>query len=141
IDQTDSLFQLYQEAIQSTSVEFELVLATDSEEESIQAVKDGNFKALVVLSLNEEQLPEATFYANQITHSRLQMELEQQLQQLKTVLVTEQAGIDQETMTRISEPVGFHVVALDEAAKTEEELSQARGIVYIMLFLLYMAVI
>src|SRR5699024_11127574 len=38
-------------------------------------------------------------------------------------------------------PISFQTKALDKDAKTDEELSQARGIVYIMLFVLYIAVI
>ncbi|MUV38722.1 uncharacterized protein JNUCC1_02593 [Lentibacillus sp. JNUCC-1] len=55
-------------------------------------------------------------------------------------MATEQAGIDQSTLADIQTPVSFEKVALDETAKTDEELNQARGIVYVMLFLLYMSV-
>src|SRR5699024_1040291 len=53
----------------------------------------------------------------------------------------EQAGFDEATLESINEQVAFEKVALDEGTKTEEELNQARGIVYVMLFVLYMAVI
>src|SRR5699024_8755583 len=67
--------------------------------------------------------------------------LEQQLQQVKTTIAAEQAGFDEATLESIYEQVTFEKIALDEETKTDEELSQARGIVYVMLFVLYMAVI
>ena len=63
------------------------------------------------------------------------------MQQLKVAITTEQGGVDEATLMDINEPISFEKVALDEAAKTDEELNQARVIVYIMLFVLYMAVI
>src|SRR5690625_699404 len=41
----------------------------------------------------------------------------------------------------MNEPVNLEKLAVDESAKTEEELNIARGIVYVMIFILYMAVI
>src|SRR5690625_5514468 len=67
--------------------------------------------------------------------------IERQLQQIKTSIVTEQAGIDEMLLSEIYSEVPFETIALDEAAKTDEELSEARGLIYIMLFVLYMAVI
>src|SRR5699024_943785 len=66
--------------------------------------------------------------------------IENQLQQFKVALATERAGIDESTFALIYEEVPFETVALDETAKTEEELSGTRGIVYVMLFLLYLTV-
>ncbi len=97
-------------------------------------MQDEDYTALVTLSLNSKQLPEAVYYANNIAEAGQQTVIEQQLQQLKVAAATEQAGIDQATITEIYKPVTFDKVALDEDAKTSEELNQARGIVYVMLF-------
>src|SRR5690625_6503776 len=67
--------------------------------------------------------------------------IEQQLQQIKTSIVTEQAGIDEMLLAEIYSEVPFETIALDEAAKTDEELSEARGLINIMLFVLDRAVI
>src|SRR5690625_2889909 len=67
--------------------------------------------------------------------------IEQQLQQIKISLVTVEAGIDESVLEQMNEAVPFETIALNEDAKTEEELSEARGIIYIMLFVLYMAII
>ncbi|AUJ25707.1 ABC transporter permease [Virgibacillus dokdonensis] len=141
IDETDELFKPLAENVEQTNEDIELALYEDTEEKAKQAVEEEDYAALILLSKNEKQLPEATYYANSISESSLQTTLEQQLQQLKIMYATEQAGVDPATLAMINEPVVFDTIALDESAKTEEELNQARGIVYIMLFLLYMTVI
>ncbi|MEF2293860.1 MULTISPECIES: ABC transporter permease [Virgibacillus] len=141
IDETDELFKPLAENVEQANEDIELALYEDTEEKAKQAVEEEDYAALILLSKNEKQLPEATYYANSISESSLQTTLEQQLQQLKIMYATEQAGVDPATLAMINEPVVFDTIALDESAKTEEELNQARGIVYIMLFLLYMTVI
>ena len=44
-------------------------------------------------------------------------------------------------LQKLYEPVSFEKIALEENAKTEEELNQARGLVYVLLFIIYFAVI
>ncbi|API91093.1 MULTISPECIES: ABC transporter permease [unclassified Virgibacillus] len=141
IDETNELYKPLTENMKQTSEEIELTLYDGTEEEAKQAVEEEDYTALIVLTMNENKLPQATYYANSISQSSLQTTLEQQLQQLKAMYATEQAGVDPVALAMINEPVTFDTVALDKSAKTEEELNQARGIVYIMLFLLYITVI
>src|SRR5699024_8082869 len=62
-------------------------------------------------------------------------------QQLKVEVAIERAGIDQELLSSIYEPVAFQTVALDQKAKTDEELHQARSIVTVMVIVMYLVVI
>lgn len=141
MDESDILFTPLKESIEATNEDVELIAFDKSEKQAKEAVKEGDYEALITLKLNDDQLPEATYFANTITDSGLQMEMEQQIQQLKVATATEQAGIDETKLAAIYAPVSFETIALDKSAKTTEELSQTRGIVYVMLFLLYMAVI
>src|SRR5699024_1166543 len=86
-------------------------------------------------------MPEAHYYADNITNANVQMKIEQQLQKVRDAMATEQAGTDQATPQNVNTPVTLQTKALDKDAKSYEELTQARGIVYIMLFVLYIAVI
>ncbi|MFD2761071.1 ABC transporter permease [Lentibacillus juripiscarius] len=141
LDETGQLFTPLEKSVEGTSDELDLVAFEGTKEDGKEAVQDEDYTALVTLSLNSKQLPEAVYYANNIAEAGQQTVIEQQLQQLKVAAATEQAGIDQATITEIYKPVTFDKVALDEDAKTSEELNQARGIVYVMLFLLYISVI
>ncbi|MFD1849993.1 ABC transporter permease [Oceanobacillus bengalensis] len=141
IDESDALTETLSMSVEATNEDMEIVPFDGTEEDGKQAVQDEEFEALIVLSLNENQLPEATYYANNISDTSNQMFFEQQLQQIKVAIATQQSGIDAQAFAEINEPIAFDSVALDETAKTSEELNQARGIVYIMLFVLYMAVL
>src|SRR5690625_1840692 len=140
IDESDEIFTPLQSSVAQVDENIELILYEKSVEEGKTAVQGEEYEALIVLNM-EDNVPTATYYENKASGSSVEMTLEQQLQQIKTAIATEQAGIDEATLAAIYEEVQFEKIALDEATKTDEELNQARGIVYIMLFVLYMAVI
>ncbi|MDY0406256.1 ABC transporter permease [Virgibacillus sp. 179-BFC.A HS] len=139
IDQSQSYYPMLKDSMAKND-DIELVPFKESIEKAKEAVKDDKYDALLELRTNEAKLPAATFYANNIASSSIQEHLQEKIQEIKTAIATNQAGLDQETVQKIYAPVEFDKVALDKSAKTEEELNQARGIVYIMLFILYMAV-
>lgn len=141
IDKSETLFSPLKKGVEKASSELKLVAFDDSIEAGKKAVQDEKYAALVTLSLNDKKLPEATYYASNIAGTGEQSVIKQQLQKLKVATATQQAGIDQTTISKIYAPVSFNEVALAENAKSGKELSQARIIVYVMLFVLYMAVI
>ncbi|SDJ89069.1 ABC transporter permease [Sediminibacillus albus] len=141
LDETDTVFTPLQESVANTSEDVVLRSYEGTAEEAKDEVMDGEYEAFLSISMNEENLPEAEFYANQIASSSLSENLQQQMQQIKVAMATTDAGIDQAALEKIYEPVPFETIALQETAKTEEELSEARGLVYIILFMLYISVI
>jgi ABC-2 type transport system permease protein len=110
-------------------------------EEGKSQVLQGEYEALVTINLNNEGLPEATYYAKNITDAELQMEVQQKLQQLKVTIATAQLGIDGAAMAEVFSPIALDKIAIDDSGKSEEEMNQARGIVYMMVTLLYIAVL
>lgn len=141
IDDTKQLLESLAESVAQIEEDITLVDYGGTEEEGKEMVQSDEADGLLLLDSDEQGLPRATYFENNAAESSTQALLEQQLQQLKTAIATEQAGIDEATLATIYEAVPFEKIALDEATKTDEELNQARGIVYIMLFVLYMAVI
>lgn len=110
-------------------------------EDAKSEVEEGEYQSVVQIEQNAEELPEATYYANQIANTGNSEPVRQAVQQLKVQKVTEQANVDPVIIEQISAPVSFDLVALEESAKTAEELSQTRGLVYVMLFFMYFSVI
>ncbi|MBC5636616.1 ABC transporter permease [Ornithinibacillus sp. BX22] len=139
LDESGELFDLM--IIQENNDELILEPFIQSLEEGKALVSDGSYDALITLDLNQEGLPEATFYAKNMSDSQLQTKVQQQLQQLKTTLATAQLGIDQVAINEVFSPIAMDTVALNESGKSAEEMNQARGIVYVMLILLYIGVI
>src|SRR5699024_9055072 len=63
------------------------------------------------------------------------------LDPLVNMSANKESGVDAETLENIYADMTFEHVALDESAKTEEELNSTRGIIYVMLFVLYITVL
>lgn len=141
VDESGQLFAPLEESIKAADSSIQLVHFEDTMEAGKKAVQDEEFEGLLKLDVNDQSMIEATYYENEAAQSSTQTVLEQQLQQIKIALATEQAGIDEATLAAIYAEIPFEKIALDETAKTDEELNEARGIVYVMLFVLYMAVL
>ncbi|GAB3790231.1 ABC transporter permease [Virgibacillus kimchii] len=141
IDESGEFLESFSQQVENAGESVEIIAYDGTEEEAKEMVQEGEFDALMTLEADEEGIPGATYYANSVSGNGNQLMLEQQFQQLKVAIATQQSGMDEQALADIYAPASFQTVALDEGSRTEEELSQARGIVYIMLFLLYMAVI
>lgn len=141
IDHSDMLFEPLKSGFEPLLDDVELVLYIKSEANGQDAVIDGDYEALLVLDVDASGFPVAQYYSNDAIVTEKESMILQQLQQIKSMIVYEKAGIDAEVLTLLNEPFKFEKTSLDETAKTEEELFQAQGIVYVMLFVLYMTVL
>lgn len=141
LDPSNQLFEPLKENVEKASENTELVIYKGSEEEAKHAVQEEEYEAFVLLTLNDDQLPEATYFASNVASSMEQQIIQDQLQQLKVGIAVEQAGMDQDIIDTIYGPVHFNAVSLDKAAKTDEELTQARVVVTFMVILMYLVVI
>lgn len=139
IDESEVLFDAFETSI--AEKDWVVTKLTTSIEEGKQAIMEEKYTALVTINMNENGLPEAAYYANNISDSQLVGDVQQALQQLKVRIATEQLGIEQAQIMDIFSPIPFEKISLDRNSKSEEELNQARGIVYVMLLLLYIAVL
>lgn len=141
IDETNMLFEPLQQSIKAANSDAELVLYKDGEKKAQSEVEKGTYKGLLILSFNQEQLPAATYKSMTIADSTLPAELQSSLQQIKTQRAASKIKLSSEQLAKLYEPVSFQKVALEKNAKTEEELNQARGLVYVLLFVIYFSVI
>ncbi len=108
-----------------------------SEQQLKTEVEEGNIDAYLVL---EDQLS-ARYVAESATDSAEAAELENALQSLQTATVAEQLELEETELARLFAPVAMEREALVESSKSQEELSQARGLVYILIMVIYIAVI
>jgi ABC-2 type transport system permease protein len=141
VDESGQLYEPFKEQVTVVNKEIELSLFRGSEEEAVKAVEKDQYIGMIHIKNNQENLPEATYKAMSITDSTTYGELQTALQQLKTMIAASQINLTQDQLQKLYEPVVFEKVALEKNAKTEEELNQARGLVYVMLFVIYFAVI
>ncbi|MCL6587936.1 MAG: ABC transporter permease [Anoxybacillus sp.] len=142
IDETGALYKPLQAQLAKNKEEkIELKLFHGTEKEAKQRVRKETWDAFLTIAYDDKQLPRATYYANTIADSATARTLEQSLQQLKTALATAKIGLTPEQVKQLYEPVAFQKMALEKSAKTEEELQQARGLVYAIVFAMYMFVL
>ncbi|WHY87664.1 ABC transporter permease [Neobacillus novalis] len=141
LDESGQLYEPFKKQVNTINKDINLTLYQGSEKEAEKAVEKGDFKGVIQLRYNNEKLPEATFKAMGIADSALFTDLQTGLQQLKTMLAASQINLAPAQLQKLYEPVSFEKFALEKNAKTEEELNQARGLVYVLLFIIYFSVI
>lgn len=141
IDETGVLFDPFQNQLKAIDKDIQLKKFTGDKTKADKQVQNGDFDGVLVLSNNQENLPAAVYRSLTNSNTSLLSSLENGLQQMKTQMAATQMNLSQEQLTKLYEPVSLKKVALEKDAKTEEELSQARGLVYVLLFVIYFAVI
>jgi ABC-2 type transport system permease protein len=141
LDETGQLYAPLKEQMSALNKNLQLTEFDGTEKEAEKAVEEGEYAGFVQLRYDAEQLPEATFKAMSVADSSLYTDLQAGLQQMKTMVAASKINLTGEQLQQLYEPVSFEKIALEENAKTEEELDQARGLVYVLLFVIYFAVI
>lgn len=141
IDQTNELFQGLEENLRIINERIQLERFSGTIDEGIERVKSEEVDGLLIVNYDEEQLPIGTYHAMTIVEQSVPVQIEQALQTIKQTLLTERLNIDEAEIAEIFAPVSFEKIALDESAKSEHELNQARVFVYILLFIIYFTVI
>ncbi|QFT88252.1 ABC-2 family transporter protein [Bacillus sp. THAF10] len=112
-----------------------------SEAEAEEKVTNGEYVGFLIVTADSEGLPSGTFKAASITDTETLMQVESMLQQVKNEMATSKLGLTQEQIAQLYTPISFDVMPLEDSAKSAEELDQARGLVYVLLFVIYFSVI
>ncbi|WP_170006632.1 ABC transporter permease [Bacillus fonticola] len=141
VDEANGLFPVLMDQVSVMDPELELVEGTEDLAALQARVSEGEYEALVVLRADENNLPEATWYANDLMTTSTLTTVETSLQEIKRVFTAQQLDLTAEEVASLNEPVSVERVALEEGAKSEEELNETEGIVYVILFVMYMVVI
>lgn len=141
LDETEQLYEPLKTAVTALNKDLKLERYEGDIAKAESDVKEEKYAGMLVLSLNDEKLPEAQFKAMSIADSTVYADIQTSMQQIKTTLAASQINLTPEQLQKLYNPVVFEKIALEENAKTEEELNQARGLVYVMLFIIYFSVI
>lgn len=141
IDETGELFQLFETQMKRVNEKLIIEEFKGSEKEAEDQVKSEHFQGLLILKFDEAMLPIATYKSLSVADFVIPGDLQATLQQVKSQLAAAQLQLTPEQLVKLSEPVSFERIALKDHAKTQEELSEARGLVYVILFIIYFAVI
>ncbi|WP_042349675.1 ABC transporter permease [Bacillus massiliigorillae] len=113
----------------------------DNEKEGLKKVDKGDLTGLLIIKQDAQGLPSGVYKSNTISDESINNELTQTLTTIKNMQVTQKLNISQEQVATLYAPAAFEKIAIEDSAKTTEELNQARGLVYVILFIIYFGVI
>ncbi|CAM4060570.1 hypothetical protein BS11774_11255 [Bacillus subtilis] len=143
VDETNELYPVFSKQLKAvdTDGDLDVKLSKQSEDEVTKQVKDESLDGMLIIKRDEKGTISGTYKALTISDESTYQTLQQALTQTKTAVGTAELGVSQETISSLYAPVTVGQKALKEGAKSEEELGQTVGLVYIMLFIIYFSVI
>ncbi|ATH94927.1 hypothetical protein ACH95_00165 [Bacillus glycinifermentans] len=143
IDQSNQLYETFSQQLKMADKddELELVKADKPEKELEKDVRDDELSGILILSKDRKGELTGTYKALDIADSSAVSTMEQALSQTKIAVGTAELNVPSDKLNKLFTPVKVKSVALKEGAKTEEELQKASGLVYIVLFVIYMSVV
>ncbi|MBU9674137.1 ABC transporter permease [Planococcus sp. CP5-4] len=139
VDETGQYTEALQAQLDQQDSAIQLEASALSEEQLRADVEAGEMDAFLVLEGDDGIT--ARYIAESATESAQAAEVENALQSLQTARVAEQLELEETELAQLFAPVEMEREALAESSKSQEELSQARGLVYILIMVIYIAVI
>lgn len=140
LDESGQYYDSLEAQLKATKSELNLKSIKD-ESEGDQLVSDGKVKGYLIIQQDATNMPSGIYKSDTISDETTSGELSQALTNIKNMIYTKQLNIKEEQIAQLYTPAAFEKVAIQENAKTAEELNAARGLVYAMLFIIYITVI
>lgn len=139
VDETGQYTEALQTQLDQQDSAIQLEASELAEEQLRVDVEAGETDAFLVIEGDDGIT--ARYVVESATESAQAAELENALQSLQTARVAEQLELEETELAQLFAPVEMEREALAESSKSQEELSQARGLVYILIMVIYIAVI
>ncbi|PKG46169.1 MULTISPECIES: ABC transporter permease [unclassified Planococcus (in: firmicutes)] len=139
VDETGQYTEALQAQLDQQDSAIQLEASELSEEQLRVDMEAGEMDAFLIIEGADGIT--ARYVVESATESAQAAELENALQSLQTARVAEQLELEETELAQLFAPVEMEREALAESSKSQEELSQARGLVYILIMVIYIAVI
>lgn len=140
IDTTGEYIDLFENQLMQTDNSF-MIVKDANELEAIEKVKSGEWEGVLTITIQRSGIPEAVYRSMKISDESTIRLLQSTLTEVKNQKFTEAIQLDAMQIAELYTPAAFKVVSLEENAKSASELNAARGLVYVMLFVIYFIVI
>lgn len=141
IDNSGVLIDRLGAQLQQSDDSVQAETATESEEVLEQRVKDEEIEAYLVLDLDASQTIEASYMTGSMVGQHLPSVLHDALQAIQSELKADELSLTGEQVATLFTPIVFDKQNISPSAKSEDELNQARVLVYVLMFVIYFAVI
>ncbi|MCM3088806.1 ABC transporter permease [Bhargavaea ginsengi] len=119
----------------------ELEVTGDSRDALEEQLKEGEIESFLILRAPGGDSIEAEYVSESSEMFGFPMMLQEALQSMQTEMRAAEMELAPEQAGALFEPVGFEQTTVSSSGKTEEEMNQARILVYVLMFLIYFAVI
>lgn len=140
IDTTGEYIDLFENQLMQTDNSF-MIVKDANELEAIEKVKSGEWEGVLTITIQGSGIPGAVYRSMKISDESTIRLLQSTLTEVKNQKFTEAIQLDAMQIAELYTPAAFKVVSLEENAKSASELNAARGLVYVMLFVIYFIVI
>ncbi|MEW9501675.1 ABC transporter permease [Jeotgalibacillus marinus] len=104
-------------------------------------VAAGEYDALLAVSLQDNGKITADYLSESLTSRAFSTDLQLTLQTIQSNFVATELNLSADELAMLNMPVAFEQSSFSDTAKSETELNEARGLVYIMIFAIYMSVL
>ena len=141
LDESGVLADRLKMQFESNESDIKVELSSKSEKVLTEQVKEGEIDSFVTLALDNTNTIQANYISMSAMEFTLPMMLQDALQSIQTEMKAEELSLSGEQVQTLFAPIQFEQQSVSPSAKSEEELSQARGLVYVLMFLIYFAVI
>ncbi|MBM7694054.1 ABC-2 type transport system permease protein [Peribacillus deserti] len=140
VDESGEYYTALKQQLSVQKADFKVTKAESEASAGNQEAKD-KISGYLLINEDGQGLPSGVYKSETISDSTISSQLQSALQQVKGLQATQKLNLKQDQIASLYEPVQFDIVPLKKDAKTQEELNQARGLVYIILFVIYFSVL
>ena len=140
IDESGSLLDQLQQQLNAQDSGLTLKRTTESVQELENQVLDEKISSFLVLQLNDADTIQAIYTSKNANTNEQPSIIRDVLQNVQTNLKANSLELSGEEVGELFAPIQFEQDAVSASSKSEEELSQARGLVYVLIFVIYFAV-
>ena len=137
----ENIYSALKQQVDSTSNKVSLSSFEGSEAAAKKAVANDEYEGYLIISTQADGSLAGTYKASKITDNDTIKAIQQSLQQVKVMQATQQLGLSSDQVADVFTPVSFEKVALDKHAKTEKEINQASGLVYVVNLIIYISIL
>ncbi|KIL50121.1 hypothetical protein KP77_14960 [Jeotgalibacillus alimentarius] len=106
-----------------------------------EQLENGEFDALLSISMTEAGRIDAEYLSASLTANSYSVDLQAALQTIQSNMAANRLSLSADELATLNMPVAFSQAAYVDSAKSAEELDQARGLVYVLIFVIYMSVL
>lgn len=141
IDQSGVLADKLKAQFNGNETGIQVEVSDESEQKLTERVTAGDIDSFLTLSLDDTNTIVANYTTMSMMDFSLPSTIQDALQSLQTEMKAEELSLSGEQVQTLFAPIQFEQKNISASAKSEEELNQARVLVYVLMFVIYFAVI